>query len=98
MQNNKKIKPEVSIGMPVFNGAKTIKKAINSILAQTFEDFELLISDNASDDETENICKRFANQDSRIRYVRQKMNLGVYGNFDYVMSQAKKKIFYVGSS
>ena len=90
---NDEIKPNVSIGMPVFNGAKTIKKAIDSILAQTFEDFELLISDNASDDETENICKRFANQDSRIRYVRQKMNVGVYGNFDYVMSQAKKKYF-----
>ena len=98
MQNNKKIKPEVSIGMPVFNGAKTIEKAINSILAQTFEDFELLISDNASDDETENICKRFANQDSRIRYVRQKMNVGVYGNFNYVMSQAKKKYFMLAAA
>jgi len=92
------IKPNVSIGMPVFNGAKTIEKAINSILAQTFEDFELLISDNASDDETENICKRFANLDRRIRYVRQKMNVGIYGNFNYVMSQAKKKYFMLAAA
>ena len=95
---NDEIKPNVSIGMPVFNGAKTIEKAINSILAQTFEDFELLISDNASDDETENICKRFANLDKRIRYVRQKVNLGIYGNFNYVMSQAKKKYFMLAAA
>lgn len=98
MQIIKKIKPEVSIGMPVFNGAKTIEKAINSILTQTFEDFELLISDNASNDETKNICEKFAHQDHRIRYVRQSMNMGVYGNFQYVMKQAKKKYFMLAAA
>ena len=58
----KEIKPKVTIGMPVYNAEKTIKKAITSLLAQTFRNFELIISDNASDDETANICKRFARQ------------------------------------
>ena len=87
------IKPKVSIGMPVRNGAKTIEKAINSILAQTFKDFELIISDNASDDETANICQRFANKDARIYYIRQIKNIGLYGNFNFLLSNAKGKYF-----
>jgi glycosyltransferase involved in cell wall biosynthesis len=83
----------VSIGMPVYNGAKTIEKAIKSLLAQTFQDFELIISDNASYDETQDICKRFALQDKRIRYVRQSKNIGVYKNFNFLMSIAKGKYF-----
>ena len=66
------IKPKVSIGLPVYNGEKTIKKSINSLLSQTFRDFELIISDNASDDETSNICKGFSLKDPRIKYIRQK--------------------------
>ncbi len=51
--------PKVSIGFAVFNGEKTIERAIKSILSQTFKDFELIISDNASSDDTEKICKIF---------------------------------------
>lgn len=89
----KVIKPKVSIGMPVYNGAKTIEKAINSILAQTFQNFELIISDNASNDETENICRRFASKDPRIRYMRQNKNIGAHANFNFLISEATEKYF-----
>jgi glycosyltransferase involved in cell wall biosynthesis len=62
--------------MPVFNGEDFIREALDSILAQTFRDFELIISDNASTDGTEAICKVYAAQDSRIRYVRNPANIG----------------------
>jgi len=89
------MQPKVSIGMPVYNGEKTIKKAINTLLAQTFRDFELIISDNASDDETENICRRFALKDKRIHYLRQSKNLGASANFNFLLSMSKNpwKIF-----
>ena len=88
---NEEIKPKVSIGMPVYNGAKTIEKAINSLLAQTFKDFELIISDDASDDETGSICQRYASKDSRILYVRQAQNIGEYSNSKFLLSKAKGK-------
>ena len=55
----KNILQKVYIGLPVYNGAKTIEKAINSVVAQTFQNFKLVISDNASNDETAIICKKF---------------------------------------
>jgi glycosyltransferase involved in cell wall biosynthesis len=73
-------KPQVSIGMAVYNGEKYLEQAINSILAQTFTDFELIISDNASSDRTPEICKRFAAQDNRIRYQRNPTNIGGANN------------------
>ena len=89
----KPVKPNISIGMPVYNGAKTIEKTINSLLAQTFKDFELIISDNASDDETENICQKFAGKDSRIHYIRQDKNIGLYQNENFLLSKATGKYF-----
>ena len=85
--------PKVSIGMPVFNGAKFIRAALDSLLAQTFTDFELVISDNASTDDTETICREFVSQDCRIRYVRQPVNLGAFGNFFHVLTLAKGQYF-----
>jgi glycosyltransferase involved in cell wall biosynthesis len=67
----------VSIGLPVYNGEKFLPEAITSLLAQTFEDFELIISDNASTDRTEEICRTFADQDKRIRYVGNQENIGM---------------------
>tara|TARA_B110000858_G_scaffold180017_1_gene217248 strand:- start:746 stop:1603 length:858 start_codon:yes stop_codon:yes gene_type:complete len=87
------MQPKVSIGMPVYNGEKTIKKAINSLLAQTFQNFELIISDNASDDETANICRRFALKDKRIHYLRQSKNLGASANYNFLLSKIKGKYF-----
>jgi glycosyltransferase involved in cell wall biosynthesis len=89
----KEIKPKVTIGMPVYNAEKTIKKAITSLLAQTFRNFELIISDNASDDETANICKRFALKDRRVHYWRQSKNLGASANYNCLLSQIKGKYF-----
>jgi glycosyltransferase involved in cell wall biosynthesis len=68
--------PKVSIGIPVFNGANFIRAAIDSILAQTFKNFELVICDNASTDRTEEICREYASKDSRVRYFRNPKNIG----------------------
>jgi len=87
------IKPKISIGLPVYNGAKTIEKCINSLLSQTFQDFELIISDNASDDDSGKICKEFSLKDSRIKYIRQKNNIGAAKNFEFVLEQASGKYF-----
>lgn len=85
--------PQVSIGMPVYNGEKFIREALDSLLAQTFTDFELIISDNASTDGTEAICREYAAKDSRIRYVRQAKNLGPVANFKYVLDEAVGEYF-----
>jgi glycosyltransferase involved in cell wall biosynthesis len=73
-------KPKVSIGLAVYNGEKYLKAAVDSILSQTFTDFELIISDNASTDRTEAICRLYAAQDSRIRYSRNQTNIGGANN------------------
>jgi glycosyltransferase involved in cell wall biosynthesis len=90
---SEEIQPKVSIGMPVYNGAKTIKKAIDSLLAQTFQNFELIISDNASDDETAIICRRFALKDKRIHYFIQNKNIGPHKNCNFLISKATGKYF-----
>lgn len=68
--------PRVSIGMPVFNGELYLKEAIDSILAQTYQDFELIISDNASTDATEQICQAYVVKDPRVTYHRNTVNVG----------------------
>lgn len=74
--------PRVSIGLPVYNGAVFLEEAITSLLSQTFTDFELIIVDNASTDETDRICRRLAEQDDRITYVRNDANIGAAANFN----------------
>jgi glycosyltransferase involved in cell wall biosynthesis len=86
-------RPRVSIGMPVFNGEKFLAEAIESILAQSFRDFELIISDNASSDRTEEICRAFAARDERIRYFRQPMNQGAAWNHNFVFNQSSAEYF-----
>ncbi len=85
--------PLLSIGMPVYNGANFITEALDSILSQTFENFELIISDNASTDETEKICREYAARDSRIRYYRSEQNLGAAWNFNRVFELSSGKYF-----
>jgi glycosyltransferase involved in cell wall biosynthesis len=85
--------PLVTIGIPVFNGEQTISKLINSIQNQTFKNFLLIISDNASTDSTQKICQDFANNDSRIKYVRQKQNQGMIKNWNFVLELANTKYF-----
>ena len=76
--------PAVSIGMPVYNGEKYIREALDSVLTQTFKDFELLISDNCSTDKTREICAEYSNKDPRIKYIRHPENLGGHWNFNFV--------------
>ena len=75
-------RPRVSVGLPVFNGERFFAEAVDSILAQTFEDFELIISDNASTDRTEEISRAYADKDERVRYVRNRENLGAAYNYN----------------
>lgn len=87
------LKTPITIGMPVYNGAEFIVAALDSLLAQTFTDFELIISDNASTDATQSICEEYVLRDARIRYVRQPVNQGALTNFQFVLDQAKGKFF-----
>lgn len=85
--------PKVSIGLPVYNREKFIGQTLESILAQKFTDFELVISDNASTDGTGAICRQYAEKDSRIRYIRQPENLGLVRNFHVVRDEAQGEYF-----
>lgn len=86
-------RPKVSIGMPVYNREPYIPAVLDSVLSQTYRDFELLISDNASTDKTEAICREYAARDSRIRYVRNATNLGLAGNYNSVFRLAVGEYF-----
>jgi len=83
----------VSIGIPVYNGERYLAQALNAIVEQTFGDFEVIISDNASTDGTREICERFASQDDRIRYFRQSQNRGGAWNFNEVVHRANGEYF-----
>ncbi|HKN52024.1 MAG TPA: glycosyltransferase, partial [Amycolatopsis sp.] len=60
--------PRLSLGLPVYNGEEYLAESLDALLGQTYEDFELIISDNASTDGTDEICRQYADKDSRIRY------------------------------
>lgn len=79
--------------MPVYNGEHTIRRSLDSVLAQSFGDFELIVSDNASTDATEAICREYAGKDARIVYVRQAANIGASNNFKFVLDHAKGTLF-----
>jgi glycosyltransferase involved in cell wall biosynthesis len=90
MSNNQ---PLVSIGLPIYNGEKFLREALDSLLSQTFENFELIISDNASTDKTEEICRKYADKDRRIRYYRNEENIGAARNFNRVFEISTGKYF-----
>lgn len=85
--------PKLTVGMPVYNAEAYIRDAIDSILAQGFTDYELIISDNASTDSTELICREYLSKDSRVRYVKQRENIGAPKNFRFLLEQAKGEYF-----
>jgi glycosyltransferase involved in cell wall biosynthesis len=85
--------PRVSIGLPVWNGELFLPQALDSLLGQTFSDFELIISDNASTDATEAICKDYGARDSRIRYYRNDENIGLQANTQRVLDLATAPLF-----
>nr|WP_127080833.1 glycosyltransferase [Dulcicalothrix desertica] len=81
MMNNQ---PKLSIGLPVYNGEKFLAFSLDSLLSQTFQDFELIISDNASTDRTQDICRAYIQKDQRIKYYRNHTNIGCARNFSRV--------------
>lgn len=85
--------PLVSIGMAVFNQAGFLQKTIESLLAQEYQNFELIISDNASDDGSVDICEHYAKQDNRISFLRNTYNIGKIGNFDLVLNRSAGEFF-----
>ena len=86
MNNSNLSESLLTIGVPVFNGEKTISRCIDSLLNQTFDDFKLIISDNASTDSTRKICEDYAKKDSRIRYIKQKKNIGLVPNWNFILN------------
>ena len=85
--------PTVSIGMPVYNGEKYLPNALTTLLNQDFEDFELIVSDNASSDRTQEICRMFAARDTRIRYFRNEKNIGLSANHNRAFELARARYF-----
>jgi len=85
--------PSVSVGLPVYNGQHYLPAAIDAFLAQTYRDFELIITDNASTDRTEEICRAYAARDARVRYVRNERNLGAAMNYRRAFELARGKYF-----
>ncbi len=85
--------PLVSIGLPVYNGGKVIKRAVDSLLAQDYPNFELIISDDASSDETPEICREYAQRDKRVVFYKADCNRGAVWNYNRVCELAKGKYF-----
>lgn len=83
----------VSVGLPVYNGERSLERAIRSVLEQDHDRLELVISDNASEDGTEEICRHYARMDNRIRYNRQPENIGLFRNFRRVLELANGTYF-----
>jgi glycosyltransferase involved in cell wall biosynthesis len=86
-------RPTVSIGVPVYNGEDNLEAALDSLLEQTFEDFEIIISDNASTDGTEDICRRYTRLDNRVRYIRNGKNVGVARNYNRLFELSDGRYF-----
>lgn len=85
--------PRLSIGLPVYNGERFLAESLDSLLGQSYENFELIISDNASTDATADICRRYGRQDARIRYFRQPKNIGLTPNHNFVFEQSRGEFF-----
>ncbi|HEY6793306.1 MAG TPA: glycosyltransferase family A protein [Kineosporiaceae bacterium] len=86
-------RPRLSVGLPVYNGERYVGQAIEALLGQTYQDFELIISDNASTDRTEEMCREYAAEDRRIRYVRQTRNLGAAPNHNLLIDLSRGELF-----
>ena len=93
MNNGNLSESLLTIGVPVFNGEKTISKCIDSLRKQTFDDFKLIISDNASTDSTQKICEDYTKKDSRIHYIKQKKNIGLVPNWNFILKESTTKYF-----
>src|SRR5262245_22546450 len=88
-----KLPPRVSIGVPVYNGAKFLRQTLDSILVQTFTDFEVILCDNGSTDDTPLICDEYARRDSRVRLWRSPSNLGPSANYNKCFELSRGELF-----
>jgi len=88
----------VTIGVPVYNGERFLAECLDSLLSQTYRDFVLLISDNASTDSTEEICQRYVKANSRVRYHRNETNIGLYGNFNLLLRMVRTRYVKLASA
>ena len=86
-------RPRVTLGVPVFNGGPFLPETLDSLLNQTFSDLEVVISDNASTDRTEEICRAYAARDPRVRYYRNDVNRGAAWNHNRVFELARGEFF-----
>lgn len=89
--------PLLTVGLPVFNGEPYLGHAIECILSQSFRDFEFIISDNASTDGTQQICRHYAQRDQRIRYHRQPANMGGARNSDWILGNVRTEFYATAS-
>jgi glycosyltransferase involved in cell wall biosynthesis len=85
--------PRLSIGLPVYNGEEYLAQSIDAVLGQTYTDFELILSSNASTDSTDEICRAYAAEDSRITFYRRDRNVGAAPHHDFVFQQSKGELF-----
>lgn len=85
--------PRLTIGLPVYNGERYLAQAIDALLGQTYENFELIISDNASIDATAEICRSYERADSRVRYSRRPSNIGAAPNHNFLVREARGELF-----
>src|SRR5215813_13707549 len=86
-------KPRVTIGLPVYNGERFLEQTLDSLLVQSYADFELIISDNASTDRTEEICRVYALKERRIRYSRNEANRGYAWNYNHLFALSTGEYF-----
>lgn len=80
---------KVSVGIPTFNRAATLERAVRSLLAQTHSNLDIVVSDDGSTDDTESVCRRLATRDARVRYIRQPQNIGETANFNAVFAELR---------
>ncbi|WP_433167842.1 glycosyltransferase family 2 protein [Kribbella sp. CA-247076] len=85
--------PRLSIGLPVYNGEKYLAESLDALLGQSYGDFELVVSDNASTDGTEEICRDYLARDSRISYYRQPVNIGATPNHNWTFEHSGGELF-----
>jgi glycosyltransferase involved in cell wall biosynthesis len=92
---NKEIK--ITIGIPLYNSEQFIKKHIESIYSQTFQNFSIVISDNGSTDKTSEICQQLSKIDNRITFFKHKENRGAYWNFNFIINNSKTEYFVMAA-
>lgn len=85
--------PPLCIGLPVYNGGTYLAEALDSLLGQSFGDFQVLVSDNGSTDATPDICLDFARRDRRLIYTRTTTNIGAGPNFNRVFALSRSPLF-----